>query len=124
LSVVILNIVVVGLVEDSRRVVVAVGVLVPDPFHLVHDLGLSGAWSQCNRIGCTRGLLLLIWRSRVRNEVLTSKQKHLLVEAADHWNLWLFWGLSFFRDRLGLGWLLCRVGGATHLHRLFQAVRE
>jgi hypothetical protein len=50
MRVVILDIVVVGLVEDSARVVVAVGVLVSYSAHLIHDLCLCRVWTKRNCI--------------------------------------------------------------------------
>lgn len=46
MSVVVFDIVVMGLVKDSRGIMIAIGVLVPNPSHLVHNLGLGSVWSQ------------------------------------------------------------------------------
>ena len=49
-SIVILNVVVMRLVEHSRRVVITIRILVPDPSHLIYDLSLSGVGTQGNLI--------------------------------------------------------------------------
>ena len=95
-SVIILHVVVVGLVEDAIRVVVAVGVLVANAADLaelhvrvsilVRILLLGVRW----HVRVVAGLA----SDRVTNaallcEVLARQQEHLLVEAADDGYLWL-----------------------------------
>jgi hypothetical protein len=54
MRVVILDVVVVGLIKNSARVVVAVGILVPDSAHLIHDLGLCRVWTKRNCVLATK----------------------------------------------------------------------
>ena len=89
--VVVLDVVVVRLVENCWAVVIAVRVLVSNPAHLVYDLRLGRVWAQWYLRVWPSQLWRLEYLTRVhwwwlRSEVLASKQQHLLVEAANHWN--------------------------------------
>ena len=98
-AVVIFDIVVVGLVEHRVGIVIAVGVLVPDPTHLlqlhltsachrtctvrvhpVEALTSTHAWSSSQGVSCVVVLAC---------KVLASQQQHLLVEPTNYRDLGL-----------------------------------
>jgi hypothetical protein len=114
--VIVFYIVVVRLVEHTCAVVVAVGILISNPPHLVLKLSLGGHAPDTHAARhCSQHLILrraqLRLVTRLTREVLAREQQHLLMEATDNWNLGLRWILS---DRLTRSF--CRRGGRGAHH--------
>lgn len=82
--------------KNGARVVVAVGVLVADAPHLIHDLSLGGARPHSNLLMRDGSTL----RRSIGQKVLASQQEYLLMKATNYRDFRLFFLRVFGLHRL------------------------
>ena len=104
-GVIVLDIVVVGLVEHTVWIVIAIGIFVSNSSNLtqLHVRICTLIWIFPSRHSRTWsvGIVSSLSRSIRLREVLAGEQKHLLMEATNNWNFRLLLGLLRLWLRLG-----------------------